>query len=86
MEHGNLSSLILNPSSLILYPLTVARCKNFFSFPTLGFYCHSLVVIDSATGVQFCCSKKEQAGQVSLGQRNPDPPEFEGKPKLQPIR
>ena len=45
-----------------------------------------MVVIDLATDVQFCCSEKEQAGQISLGQTKLDPPEFERKHELRLIR
>jgi len=44
------------------------------------------VVIDLATDVQYCCSKKEQAGQVSLGQTNLTRLDFEGKHELRLIR
>jgi hypothetical protein len=42
-------------------------------------------MLNLAMGVQFCCSEIEQAGHVSFGLRNYDPPDIEGKRELQPI-
>jgi hypothetical protein len=46
---------------------------------------YPISVFNPAMSVQFCCIEIEQAGHVSFGLRNHDPPDIEGKRELQPV-